>query len=162
MKTIGIDRILWLALIALLAAVAGVAVYKLRPLLNPQAVLTGEADPGCDLRLSGCSARFPGGGSVSFEIEPSGIPVVTPLVLRVSVSGIAADAVEVDFAGVDMNMGYNRAALSPAGVGRFEGNGMLPICVRDRMTWEARVLLHGPSGLVAAPFRFETSRGGGR
>jgi hypothetical protein len=29
--------------------------------------------------------------------------------------------------------------------------------VRDRMTWEARVLLYGPEGIRAAPFRFETA-----
>jgi hypothetical protein len=37
---------------------------------------------------------------------------------------------------------------------------MLPVCVRERMTWEARVLLHLPDGTLAAPFRFETTRRG--
>jgi hypothetical protein len=39
---------------------------------------------------------------------------------------------------------------------------MLPVCVRDRMTWEARVLLQFPQRLLAAPFRFETLRPGQR
>jgi len=158
MKTAGMNRSLWLALFALLAAVVGAAVYKLQPLLNPQPVLLAQPDPWCDLRSGSCSARFPDGGMLTFEVEPKGIPVLTPLTLRVSVDGIETDAVEVDFAGVDMNMGYNRAALSPVGPGSYQGNGMLPICVRNRMSWEARVLLHGPRGLLAAPFRFETSR----
>jgi hypothetical protein len=34
---------------------------------------------------------------------------------------------------------------------------MLPVCVRDRMTWEARVLLTTPRGLIDAPFRFTTA-----
>jgi hypothetical protein len=37
---------------------------------------------------------------------------------------------------------------------------MLPVCVRDRMTWEARVLLHYADGLRAAPFRFDSLRPG--
>lgn len=41
----------------------------------------------------------------------------------------------------------------------YQGTGMLPICVRERMTWEARVLLDLPDGLLLAPFRFETARG---
>ncbi len=160
MKAAETNRNLWLALVILLAAVVGVAAYKLQPVLKPEPVLMAQPEAGCDLRVAGCNARFPGGGVLTFEVEPKGIPVVTPLVLRVSLSGLEADAVEVDFAGVDMNMGYNRPALSSVGPGRYEGNGMLPICVRDRMNWEARVLLHGPRGLLAAPFRFETSRNG--
>jgi hypothetical protein len=35
---------------------------------------------------------------------------------------------------------------------------MLPVCVRQRMTWEARVLLHYPQRMLAAPFRFDTLR----
>ena len=158
MNTASTNRNLWLALVGLLVAISAVAAYKLRPLLTPQPVLVAEPDTGCDIRVAGCSAHFPGGGVVTFEVEPKGIPVVTPLALRASLSGLEADAVEVDFAGVDMNMGYNRPALSSLGPGRYEGKGMLPICVRDRMTWEARVLIHGPRGLLAAPFRFETSR----
>jgi hypothetical protein len=74
----------------------------------------------------------------------------------VRTEGVDPDRVEVDFAGVDMNMGFNRVALKPVGQGTFAGTGMLPVCVRARMTWEARVLLHTDAGLLAASFRFDT------
>ena len=154
----GFDRALWLGILGLLALIAGVAVYKVQPLLNPKPVLSAPLDPACDLRLAPCTAQFPGGGELTFEVLPSTLPVLVPLTLRVAVKGLEARAAEVDFAGVDMSMGFNRARLTPVGGGRFEGEGMLPTCVRDRMTWEARVLVQSPAGLVAAPFRFETRR----
>jgi hypothetical protein len=154
----GFDRALWLVILGLLAVIAGVAVYKVQPVLNPKPVLSAPLDPACDLRLGPCTAQFPEGGELSFEVLPSTLPVLAPLTLRVAVKGLEARAAEVDFAGVDMNMGFNRAGLTPVGGGRFEGEGMLPTCVRERMTWEARVLVQSPAGLVAAPFRFETSR----
>lgn len=146
-----------LLILALLAVIAGVAIHKARPLLNPEPVLSAPLDPSCDLRLGPCTAIFPG-GQLSFEIQPRSIPVLAPLTLRVEVRGLEPSGVEVDFSGVDMNMGFNRVGLQSAGVGGFEGQGMLPTCVRDRMAWEAKVLVQTPAGLLAAPFRFETIR----
>jgi hypothetical protein len=97
---------------------------------------------------------------VTLAIEPQGIPVVVPLSIRVDLAGLQALGVELDFAGADMNMGYNRVALESMGDGRYQGKGMLPVCVRDRMTWEAKVLVQTSAGLMVAPFRFETSRTG--
>jgi hypothetical protein len=55
-----------------------------------------------------------------------------------------------------MNMGFNRVAMQPVESGNYFGAAMLPVCVRARMTWEAKVLLHTASGLMSAPFRFDT------
>jgi hypothetical protein len=83
-----------------------------------------------------------------------------PLHLEVVVEGAEASDVELDFRGVDMNMGLNRARLHGESDGVFEGEGMLPVCASGRMLWEARVLLQTERGLVAAPFRFWTTRPG--
>jgi hypothetical protein len=156
------NRRLWWVLVVLLGAIAIAVAAKLKPLLEPQAKVLAPLDPACDLVLGPCTSRFPGGGELRFAIEPRGIPVSTPLTLKVSARGLDADAVSVDFAGADMNMGFNRPALRPTGKtdgewASFEGAGMIPVCVRQRMTWEARVLVQTPAGLLAAPFRFETS-----
>jgi hypothetical protein len=153
---------LWVVLALLLAAVVGVVVYKAWPLLYPQGIALAPLDPGCRLSQGPCTATFAEGGTVTLAIAPPGIPVVAPLTLRVDLAGLQALGVEVDFAGVDMNMGYNRVGLEPAGEGRYQGKGMLPVCVRDRMTWEAKVLVQTRAGLMVAPFRFETSRSGQR
>lgn len=152
-----LDRALWLLAAVLVAAIIGVVVYRVQPLLKPEPLFTAPLDPGCDLRSGPCIARFPEGGELRFEILPGQIPVLAPLTLRVETRGLAVQGVEVDFAGVDMNMGFNRVALVALGGGRFTGDGMLPACVRDHMVWEAQVLLQTPAGLVAAPFRFATT-----
>jgi hypothetical protein len=135
---------------------------KLGPLLVPAPRVLAVAEPDCDLRAGPCAARFAGGGEVTLDVEPRGIPVMQPLVLRVTIQGVEVGAVAVDFAGVDMNMGYQRPSLAAVGSGTWRGAGMLPTCVRARMLWEATVLLTTPRGLFAAPFRFETDQSGRR
>lgn len=147
---------LWIVLILVFVVLVGVTVYKLWPMLNPEIAAVAPLDPECDLRAGPCTVSFAGGGKVSFGIEPRDIPVVKPLEFVVTLDGLAAHGVEVHFQGTDMNMGFNRAELKPSGEGRFVGDGMLPVCVRQAMEWEARVLLHTEKGILAAPFLFIT------
>ena len=149
---------IWLAGGGLFAAMAAAALYVAWPLLNPQIVATAPLDPQCDLRQGACTARLPDGGEVRLELDPKTLPLLEPLRIAVDVEGLRALGVEVDFAGVDMNMGYNRPALAAEGTGRFVGTTVLPVCVRHRMDWEARVLVRTPEGVVAAPYRFSTYR----
>lgn len=152
---------LWLTLGLLFAALVALALYNAWSLLYPEVVATAPLDPACNLRAGPCAAHFPSGGEVRFGIEPRTLPPVAPLRISADLKGIEARSVEVDFAGTDMNMGYNRVPLTPTRSGRYEGQGMLPVCVRSRMSWEARVLLHTPAGIEVAPFRFETISTGG-
>lgn len=151
-------RRLGILLAILAAASVATLAYKLWPLLHPTALQVAEPDASCDLRQGSCRLGFPGGGTVSLDIQPRGIPTAAPLTLVVGTEGLDVDRVEVDFAGVDMYMGFNRVSLSQVSPGRYRGQGMIPVCVRARMTWEARVLVHTPRGLLAAPFRFDTVR----
>lgn len=150
----------WLIAGLVAAGVIAAALFQAWPLLHPQVVARAPLDPDCDLRAGPCQVAFAEGGEVGLAIEPRAIPVMRPLRLTVDLSGLDPLWVEVDFAGTDMNMGYNRVKLLPAGSGRFEGEAMLPVCVRERMTWEAQVLLQTPRGLLSAPFRFDTWRSG--
>lgn len=150
--------LVWLIAVLLAGAVGSAAVYKAWPLLHPDTVARAPLNLGCDLRAGPCSVAFPGGGQVQLSIEPREIPVMRPLRLSVELAGIEADQIEVDFSGVDMNMGYNRVRLVPLGNSRFGGEAILPVCVRERMTWEALVLVEAPAGLIGAPFRFDTVR----
>ncbi len=143
-----------------MVAVAAVAVYKSWPLLFPEIHLVAPLNSDCDLRAGPCVSPLPDGASVSFAIEPRSIPVVRTLQFQVQVEGLDVKRVEIDFSGVDMNMGFNRPALEKQQEGRFAGKGMLPVCVRDAMEWEAKVLLHTDQGLVSAPYRFITVKPG--
>ncbi len=145
---------------ALLLAVllAGVAAEKLMPSADQPVSLTLPLDKSCDLQKSACSSDLPGGGKLTLSIMPRPIPVLRPLKLEVTVEGARAETVEVDFAGVDMKMGYNRPALQESGAGRFAGEATLPICSVSSMAWRATVLARLGGKLVAAPFEFVTSR----
>ncbi len=154
------QRVLAILVALLLASVAAVAIYTAWPLLFPTVAVRAPLDLKCDLRDAPCSVVFPDGARVTFSIKPETIPVVAPLRFEVVVQGMEADGVVVDFVGVDMNMGFNRAHLNKGETGRFAGDGMLPVCVRDVMEWEARVLIATADGLMEAPFRFVTTKPG--
>ncbi|MEW8625577.1 MAG: hypothetical protein AB2551_07490 [Candidatus Thiodiazotropha sp.] len=151
---------LWILAGLLMVAVSAVALYKAQPILFPEVTRTGELDPDCDLRAGPCVSQLNDAVRVSFAIEPREIPLVKPLQLRVSVEGMQADQVQVDFAGVDMNMGFNRVSLNAGEAGEFKGDGMLPVCVWDAMEWEAKVLISTEQGLISMPYRFITVRPG--
>jgi hypothetical protein len=149
-KSLLVDSAMILALM-----LVGVVGYKLSPLLLPKADVTVTPDPGCDLHASACGALLPGGGRLTFTISPRPIPVTAPFEMAVTLDGLSADKVAVDFAGVTMNMGFNRPALNRAENGRFTGQATLPVCVTGRMTWQATVLVGSGARRIAVPFRFE-------
>lgn len=153
-------RWLW-GLVALLA-VAVLVTLGLRawPLLHAPVSAWAVPEPACDPRAGPCTARFADGGMVTLDLLPRGIPSVTPLAASATLHGLLPPLrVELDLVGADMNMGYNRVSLTPTGEpDRYTGGAMLPVCVRERMLWEARVLLHYPDRLLAAPFRFVAER----
>lgn len=152
--------LLWSLAGLLFIALAGVAAYKALPLLNPKIGDVAPLDSNCDLRAGPCISTFSDGGRVSFAIKTEGIPLVKPLDLEVRLEGIEAEKVEVDFIGLGMEMGFNRPQLKATDAGRYVGAGMLPVCIRAAMEWEARVLVTTPQGLIAAPFRFITAKEG--
>lgn len=148
-KKILIDTV-GIAFLALIVVVG----YKLSPLLLPKADVEVLPDPACDLHKGSCSANLPGGGSVRLSISPRPIPMVSPLQMEVALDGREASKVEIDFSGVDMNMGINRPVLAAQGSGHFTGQGSLPVCVTGTMDWQATVLVESGRERIAVPFRF--------
>lgn len=149
-KSLLVDSAMILALVLI-----GVVGYKLSPLLLPKADLTVSPEGGCDLQSGSCGAVLPQGGRLKFSLSPRPIPVSDPIALVVALEGMEADRVTVDFAGVSMNMGFNRPRLAPGGPGRFVGQATLPVCVTGRMVWQATVLVETGQTRIAVPFRFE-------
>ncbi|MBU1723961.1 MAG: hypothetical protein KJ892_08945 [Gammaproteobacteria bacterium] len=135
-----------------------VAGHWLSGRLQAETILELPHDPDCDLRQGSCTSILPQGGKVTFGIEPRTLPVLKPLALSVNVKGIKTRRVEASFNGVDMNMGQNHADLPAAGEGKFNGMVTIPVCIRNGMEWEAKVLLHTPDGIIVAPYRFWASK----
>jgi len=154
------NRLLWDILGGLLLTVFVTAVIKVWPLLFPTVATHVVADSACDLHAGPCVTKMMPAGRISFSIEPREIPVMKPLRLRVEVTEIDSRSVEIDFSGVDMNMGFNRVALERAGAGVYVGKAMLPVCIRDAMEWEANIMINTPRGLTSVVYRFVTVRPG--
>lgn len=144
----------------LLIGIAAVVGFKLNNATNKNIEILPLTDPDCELRDGPCLATLPTGGSIEFSIEPHSIPLMKPLSLTVSVRDIEVSTAEIDFVGIGMKMGYNRPQLKAIGDNRFEGSTRLPVCILQRMEWEARLLLETDKGTVMAPFRFYTDKSG--
>lgn len=142
-------------LIVLLAiGILGVAGYKLAPLLSPKTDLTLPR-PDCDLNNSACSITLPDGTPFVIDILPRPIPALKPLQIEVLTDSERVKSVEVDFAGIDMKMGFNRPRLKPASAGHFVGQATLPVCITGKMGWDVTVLIETAQHLMALPLVFE-------
>lgn len=140
-------------LVLLGIALVGVVTWKLQPRADIALPLSA-----CDLAREACTADLPRGGSVQLAMEPRPIPTLRPIRVHLKLRGFEADKVEVDFAGVSMNMGFNRPQLRAAGAGEYVGEATLPVCVTGRMQWQATALLHAGRETISLPFRFEAGR----
>ncbi len=126
-------------------------------LWTPAEPATRLALSDCDLQQRACSASLPAGGSITLTFEPRPVRPMQDFSLRLETDGVAVEKAIISFTGVDMNMGLNRFALKPDGES-LSGQAILPICVRNRMEWEALLRISTPQGVFEAPFRFETSK----
>lgn len=138
----------------LLIALIVVVGYKLSPLILPKADVTVQPDPKCDLQREACSVDLPSGGKVELNMGTKPVPMVKPFEVWVTTSGFAPSRVEVDFAGIDMNMGLNRPRLKSQGDGKFSAEANLPVCITGQMDWQVTVLVESGAEQIAIPFRF--------
>ncbi|MCB1858427.1 MAG: hypothetical protein KDI63_09155 [Gammaproteobacteria bacterium] len=145
--------------IALVAALTAAGLYiRMQSSAKTEIIAAATVDPPCDLQQGPCVARFPSGEEIAVSIAPLPIQGLKPLQITVQTQNFTAREVAVDFQGIGMNMGYNRPRLNRESGARFTGNGMLSVCVLERMQWEATVLVTTEKGVMAAPFQFDTLR----
>lgn len=137
----------------LLIALVVVVGYKLSPILLPKADVTVQPEAGCDLNHQVCPASLPGGGRIELSSSVQPVPLVKPFQILLNISGLEASRVEVDFAGVDMNMGLNRPLLQDQGNGRYVAEVTLPVCITGQMDWQVTVLIESGRQRIAIPYR---------
>lgn len=144
-----------LALVATVVAIAVIAVLLPRWQAAPIDGASTIRLVDCDLNHGPCVVTLDGGRRVDFSITPRPIPVMRTLRLRLATQGFAAPlGAQVDFAGVDMDMGFNRVDLKPAADGTLGGEASLPVCVTGTMDWQAELLLRSPDSVAPARLRF--------
>ena len=117
-----------------------------------------DPDKSCDLQKAACSLILPDGGKVTLDIQPKPIPLVQNFNIQVNTQAIKAELVSVDFKGTSMNMGPNNVTLKSSSPDTFNGTGMLPVCIRNSMEWQADVYLQTSDGIVVASFVFITRK----
>lgn len=155
MKT-GKDLILFGASLVIVIGLATVLLLNHGQSLFPEKHPVLPFDPGCDLQATPCELPLPGGGKIWMEMSPRPVKPMEEFTITVKTEGEGVWATLVDFRGVSMNMGINRVSLGPEGTNAYTTDVILPICVRQRMDWEAQVWLDTPQGPLIAPFRFDT------
>jgi len=143
----------------LILILSATAYYKSELAKQENIIARGTPNKTCDLHKSDCHLELPGGGKVTLAINPRPIPLVSKLDIQVKVEGKQeVNSVLVDFQGTSMNMGPNTVMMKKLAEGQFSGNGMLPVCIRNSMEWQADVLIRTDAGTLSAPFIFITNK----
>lgn len=140
----------------LLIALVVVVGYKLSPLLLPKADIVVQPDQACNLQRQACAVTLPAGGTIELAMGTRPIPMVKPFEVQVATSGFSPSRVEVDFAGIEMNMGLIRPELAARGNGRFAAQVTLPVCITGAMDWQVTVLIENGGERIAIPYRFSS------
>jgi len=113
----------------------------------------------CDLHTQTCSAKLGDQGSLTLAVDADGrIKSLDMLPLTVTTQGMEVKAAEVDFIGLNMDMGINRFPLSATPKGDFHGQGQLGVCTLSVMPWRARVIVETPDGRLGTWFDFDVIR----
>ncbi|MEQ5803771.1 hypothetical protein [Halomonas sp. H10-9-1] len=112
--------------------------------------------PGCELSAGPCLAELHGEGRLALDLGVRGkIRALQRLPLEVTLDGVDAERVVVDFVGRDMDMGLHRYPLTRADDGRYRGEGQIPICTEAVMPWRARVIVETADGKLGSGFDFD-------
>jgi len=120
---------------------------------------------GCALHLEACTADLPGGGQMTFEINPRRPSPTDTLRLNASFEQVEPKVVGVRFKGVDMNMGYLEHYVfdlerdsTGAKAASFSGNAGVFVCSSNLMQWLVLVKLQLGASSYEVPFNFETKQ----
>lgn len=116
--------------------------------------------PGCELSAGACQAALGDGRWLTLDLGVRGrVRALQHMPLEVSLEGVDAERVVVDFVGHDMDMGLHRYPLSAGDDGRYRGVGQIPICTEAVMSWRARVIVETADGKLGSGFDFEVEEG---
>ena len=111
----------------------------------------------CDLHQQACRHQQ-NGQQVNLSLSPQPVPIARPINVQVELAGFEdVSKIELDIAGINMYMGYNRVNLSAQSDHLFSGQTMLAFCTNEVMQWQVTVLVHDHAGLVTQiPYLLET------
>lgn len=96
---------------------------------------------------------------------PDKVHYLKPFRMQVTATGMnnsTIEAVFIDYNMVGMDMGLNRFSLLPVNDGkgqqRYEGEGILPVCVSGRVDWLANINVVTEDKVYEAVFKLEVTK----
>ena len=131
---------------------------------NEAPIVTTTILSECPLEKMSCIISIPNGQTLSFHLEPKGLPVMEPLMLSVAGLGaIKKSALKVWFEGKSMNMGVHYMLPAPIN-NKFSDQmifkGMIPVCSIDKeMVWLLNVDISINSQAFKIQFQLKPSFG---
>lgn len=116
-----------------------------------------ENQQTCDLHKGPCSIEVETKGLLTLDIEPKNIPLMKPLIFKVSTSQeLPFDELELIIFSTNMNMGYHTFKLVKISDNTYQAEGILPTCIVGKMTWRAEVVMNSLTQSLGAAFNFQT------
>jgi hypothetical protein len=111
----------------------------------------------CDLHQQACHQQQDG-QYVSLSLNPQPVPIARPINVQVELAGFEnVSKIELDIAGINMYMGYNRVNLNSDKADFYTGQTMLAFCTNEVMQWQVTVLVHQQDGQIhQIPYLLET------
>jgi len=113
----------------------------------------------CDIDRGHCSQETGKGVTISFDILPKPVRVMSDVTFIVFVEKekvLMNDAIVfLDLSMPGMYMGRNQPVLKKTAPGRYEGKGIIPRCPRGGTTWQAKVTVDLNGKITVADFIFE-------
>ena len=120
-------------------------------------------DQNCNPGQSACVAADDDHSLTLFF--PEQVHYLQPFKMQLTTQGISSsqiEAVNVEYTMVGMDMGLNRFSLiavnDAKGQQRYEGEGILPVCVSGRVDWLANARVITAEKVYEAVFAFEVTK----
>lgn len=116
-----------------------------------------QSQHGCDLHEGPCSIEVEKKGLLTLEIEPKTIPLMKPLIFKVTTSQeLPLDALDLTLYATNMNMGYHTFKMEKKSDKTYQAEGILPTCIVGKMIWRAEVVINYPTQSLGTAFTFQT------
>lgn len=108
----------------------------------------------------GCRAELDE-GLVTLRILPGDLPPLQGLDIELSLDGVVAEKVTMEFVGRDMSMSLMPFPLfeqkTPSTPAMYRGTGSISVCTSDKnMVWLARLIISSESAVRTVVFELET------